>query len=120
MAIKFKQVERFKRIKNAYKYFEYFYNADGQSEVAGYLPFLVIWFRESFSKAGINDVKVCEYCGFTKDEEEDFLSWGHNSRYNHTFTTWCLMNKDKVVELILDLFGRNEGFDPEINIEEKK
>lgn len=119
MAIKFKQVERFKRIKNAYKYFEYFYNADGQSEVAGYLPFLVIWFRRSFEKAGIEDYDVCGYCGFTKDEEEDFLSWGHNSRYAHTYRRWCLDNKEKVIDLILDLIKRNNGYDPEIIIEEK-
>lgn len=107
-----------KKYINVYNYYCYFYNTMGDSEKIGFLPFLIIWFRYQFEKAEISDYEVCKICEFTKDEEEDFLSWGHNSRYAHTYRRWCLNNKEKVIDLILDLIKRNNGYDPEIIIKE--
>ena len=94
------------RHPNLKKYAEHFIENPYDAEHSGYLCNLVIWFRHTLEKAGIWDVPT--YFKFNKYMTEDFETWGHNSRWSHTFWSY-LGNKlnpalTKAIELA-DEFG---------------
>ena len=118
--------ETIKRIggrKHLLKYAKHFEKTDGENEVSGYLPCLIIWFRYLFDKAGIDDGQVPMLFGYDEDsdEAEDFWTWGHNSRYAHTFSNWVAADVDAAINVGLDLIEENKlgDFDPDI-LEELK
>ena len=110
-----KKIENFPNLK---KYAIHFEKTEGDSEEAGFLPFIVIWFRRLFDKAGIDDGEVPMLFGYDEesDEAQDFWSWGHNSRYNHCFSEWVLADIDFAVNLALEIIENNNlgNFDPDV------
>lgn len=94
---------------------------DGMSEIAGYLPYLVIWFRRMFEKCGIEDDNIPDICGWDNDTAEEFWSWGHNSRWNNVFRTWLEGGVEDPVRIAfetMDEFG-NPDFDCDTETEVK-
>lgn len=53
----------------------------------GYLPPLIIWFRERFEN---DQIRLTEILEWDDETMEDFFSWGHNSRWANTF--WAEMD----------------------------
>lgn len=107
-----------KKYPNLRKYALHFDKTEGTAEKFGYLPFLVIWFRQLFQKTGIQDDEVPALFGYD-DESEDaqmFWSWGHNSRYNHIFSMWLEQDINYALMLIFDIIEQNNivGFDPDV------
>lgn len=73
---------------------------DGSERSSRYLPKLIIYFRQAFEKLGIDDNIVPNFFGWDKETGEDFWSWGHNSRWNHTFDSMLSGDTDDYVELL--------------------
>ena len=109
-----------KNYKNLRRYALHFDRTEGSAEQGGYLPYLVIWFRELFKKANIDDGQVPQLFGYDEDSDEaqDFWTWGHNSRYNHTFCVWLEQDIDYALNLAFDLMEEYNLTDFDPNIEE--
>lgn len=73
---------------------------EGYPEHPHYLPMLVIYFRYAFDKLGINDVEVTDLLDWDEETAEDFLTWGHNSRYSHTFNSMLFDHLEEYVDLL--------------------
>lgn len=118
-----KKLKDYPRLK---KYATHFEKTRGDAEIAGYLPFIVIWFRDLFKKANIDDGEVPVLFEMDDETAEDFWSWGHNSRYANTFSWYLLSNLDFCVDIALQIIDNDErlvGFDPDIRkkvMKEKK
>ena len=110
--------KQLKDYPNLKKYALHFDKTGGMEEIPGYLPYLVIWFRQLFEKAGIDDGGVPELFGYDEysDEAEDFWSWGHNSRYSNVFCGWLADDMDYTLNLAFDLMEQYEltDFDPDV------
>lgn len=103
---------------NLNRYAQHFEKTNGSSEDSGYLPYLVIWFRKLFREAGIEDDDVPSLCGFDEYEEEEFFSWGHNSRYNHVFSVWIENDIDFALSVAFSIMEEHEDCkDFDINVE---
>lgn len=118
-------LEKLKAYPNLKKYALHFEKTRGESEMAGYLPFIVIWFRDLFKKAQIDDGEVPVLFEMDDDTAEDFWSWGHNSRYSNVFSWWILDGMDFAIDVALQIIKNNDckGFDPDIRkkvMKEKK
>ena len=118
-------IEKLKNYPNLKKYARFFEKTEGDSEEEGFLPFVVIWFRQLFEKAGIDDGQVPMLFGYDEesDEAQDFWSWGHNSRYNHNFSNWVLADIDFAVDVALQIIDNNpklKGFDADVEKRVKK
>ena len=89
----------------------------GDSEMAGYLPFIVIWFRDLFKKANIDDGEVPVLFEMDDETAEDFWSWGHNSRYANVFSWYILKDLDFAIDIVLQIIDNNQecsGFDEDV------
>lgn len=97
---------------NVQRYVADYIENEGDGPGGTRLPDLVIWFRETLEK---NDVDVPDYFGWEDDWREDFYSWGHNSRWRHTFMNWLSVGE---LEFQLEAIAKiaEEFGDP--NIEE--
>lgn len=95
--------DKIKQYPNLYRYAVHFDKTEGENEKAGYLPFLVVWLRELFNQAGIDDDQVPELFDFDEYETEEFFSWGHNSRYNHVFAEVVAADINFCLEVTLDI-----------------
>lgn len=119
-------LQKLKNYPRLKKYATHFEKTRGDSEIAGYLPFVVIWFRDLFKKAQIDDSEVPVLFEMDDETAEDFWSWGHNSRYANTFSWYLLSNLDFCIDIVLQIIDNNpecKGFDPDIRkkvIKEKK
>lgn len=82
---KIENLDKLKRFKNLYRYALYFAKNNGDSEHYMRLPNLTIWCRLTLEKNGVD---VPNFFGWDDAVAEDFYSWGHNSRWNHTFGYW--------------------------------
>jgi len=109
-------LEKLEKYPNLKKYSLSFEKTGGREEVDGFLPYLVIWFRDLFEKAGIDDSEVPIICDMDDETAEDFWSWGHNSRYANTFTYWLVSDVDFAVNMALEIIENNNlvNFDPDI------
>lgn len=70
---------------NVQKYVEDYIKTDGITPCTDRAPNLIIWFRETLEKHGVD---IPEFFDWDNDLAEDFYSWGHNSRWGHTFIGW--------------------------------
>lgn len=116
-------LKKLKNYPNFKKYSKHYEKTRGDSEIAGFLPFVVIWFRDLFREAGINDGQVPIVFEMDDETSEDFWSWGHNSRYANTFSWYLLSNLDFCVDIALQIIDNDErlaGFDPDIEKKVKK
>ena len=95
--------DKIKQHPNLYRYAVHFDKTEGESEKTGYLPFLVVWIRELFKQAGVDDDQVPELFDFDEYETEDFFSWGHNSRYNHVFSEALAADINFCLGVVLDI-----------------
>ena len=110
-------LKRLKEYPNLKKYAIHFEKTEGDSEITGYLPFVVIWFRELFEKAGIDDGQVPILFEMDNDTAEEFWSRGHNSRYANVFSWYLLSNLDFCIDIALQIIDNDErlsGFDAEV------
>lgn len=89
-----------KKWKYLDEYVQSYKDHDGYSEIPGCLPKLVVYFRIALDKLGIYDSYVPEYFGWDDYHAEDFLSWGHNSRWNHTFNCQLYGRLNKYVRML--------------------
>lgn len=87
---------------------------EGVSEIAGFLPKLVVYFREALDKLGFTDCDVPDIFCWDEETAEDFLTWGHNSRWNHTFSCYLDDNLEEYVQILKDLMDKNELKDFEL------
>ena len=116
-------LEKLKEYPKLKKYAKHFEKTDGDSEIAGFLPFIVIWFRDLFKEAGINDGQVPIEFEMDDDTAEEFWSWGHNSRYANVFEPYLLDNLDFCIDIALQIIDNNErlsGFDSDVEKRVKK
>ena len=119
-------LEKLKNYPRLKKYATHFEKTSGDAEIAGYLPFVVIWFRDLFKRARIDDGEVPVLFEMDDDTAEDFWSWGHNSRYSNVFSWWILDDIDFAIDVALQIIENNKecsGFDPDIRkkvMKEKK
>ena len=105
------------------KYAKHFEKTRGYSEIAGFLPFIVIWFRDLFKEAGINDGQVPIEFEMDEETSEEFWSWGHNSRYANVFKQYLLDNLDFCIDIALQIIDNDErlsGFDSDVEKRVKK
>lgn len=93
-----KQLENY---KNLSKYAFHFEKQPYEPEHPGHLNNLIIWFRETLDNAGVDD--VASYFGWDDETAEDFYTWGHNSRWAHTFYSYLINNINDALEIALDL-----------------
>lgn len=115
-----KKLKNYPRLK---KYAIHFEKTDGDSEIDGFLPFIVIWFRDLFKEAGINDGQVPIEFEMDEETSEEFWSWGHNSRYANVFSWYLLSNLDFCIDIALQIIDNDErlsGFDADIEKRVKK
>lgn len=56
---------------------------DGGSVMPGHLPTYIFWLRRH-----LNNVDIDEFLGWDETWQDDFYSWGSNSRWANTFTAW--------------------------------
>lgn len=90
-----------KRHKNLSQYAEHFAEHPESAEHPGYLCNLVIWFRHTLEEAGVWDVP--DYFGWDEYRTEDFETWGHNSRWHHTFWGYLGDDLNKALECAIKL-----------------
>lgn len=85
---------------NLHEYAAHFINNDGISENAEYLPKLIIWIRKT-----TDDQPDC----FNIDDEtyDEFVCWGHNSRWGNAFWGYLVENIDHAIEVCLELAREN-------------
>lgn len=115
-----KKLKSYPRLK---KYAKHFEKTKGYSEIAGYLPFVVIWFRDLFKKANIDDGQVPILFEMDDETSEEFWSWGHNSRYANVFSLYLLSNLDFCIDIALQIIDNNpdcNGFDADVEKRVKK
>lgn len=115
-----KKLKKYPRLK---KYAIHFEKTEGDSEIGGYLPFVVIWFRDLFKKAQIDDGEVPVLFEMDDDTAEEFWSWGHNSRYANVFSWYILADLDFAINIALQIIDNNpecKGFDSDVEKRVKK
>lgn len=89
---------------------------NGSGEVPFKLPKFIYWFRGKIDVyyegdpnyiTGWSDVEpdVDEETGesFSIDWDEDFWSWGHNSRWSNTFSAWVRENFSEMVTSAIEI-----------------
>lgn len=97
---------------NVQRYVADYIENEGRGPGGTRLPDLVVWFRETLEKNGID---VPGYFEWTEEWREEFYSWGHNSRWGNVFMSW--LEPDEVEEHLETIADIAEEFgDP--NIEE--
>lgn len=65
---------------NLKRFFDGYIANKGVAEHEGCYPNLIIWVREALKEDGF---KIVDYLEMPDFEEEEFWSWGHNSRWRH-------------------------------------
>ena len=101
---------------NVQKYIkEYIYN-EGLSNKPMRLPNLIVWFRETLEKNGVD---IPYYFDWDDDLCEEFYSWGHNSRWSNVFASW--LEPDDIEEHLENILDIAETYgDPNVdNIQRK-
>lgn len=73
---------------------------NGCSERPPYLPMLVIYFRYALDKLGLSDVDVPQLFHWDEETAEDFLTWGHNSRWGNTFNIMLFDHLEEYVNIL--------------------
>ena len=109
-------LEKLKDYPNLKRYASYF-EKNKDSEEAGFLPYIVIWFRDLFKEADIGDELVPILFEMDDEVAEDFWSWGHNSRYSNVFSWWILDDLDFAIDVALQIIKNNPkcaGYDKDI------
>lgn len=105
-----------KKYKYLHQYVRNFLRNEGCSEHPQYLPLVVIYFREALDKLHIPDDEVPSIFGWDDETADDFFSWGHNSRWNHTFSCMLYANIDEYVDLLKKLMEKNNLEDFEVKL----
>ena len=95
------------------EYVQSYKEHDGYSEIPGYLPKLVVYFRMALDAL---NTEPAEFFGWDEETAEDFLTWGHNSRWNHTFSIMLENNLEEYVDLLKNAMIENEIDDFEVVI----
>lgn len=89
---------------------------NGGSKIPGNLPLFIYWLRCKIEKYFDGDpapvtgwAEVEDTCEtedgetFTLNWDEDFWSWGHNSRWANTFASWVNDNFNDMVDTAIDI-----------------
>ena len=112
--------DKIKKYPNLYRYAVHFDKTEGESEKTGYLPFLVVWIRELFKQASIDDDQVPKLFDFDEYETEDFFSWGHNSRYSHVFSEAAAADINFCLSVVLDIISGLDEPDKVVDTDAEK
>ena len=107
------KLNKYPNLTKAVKHYE---DTDGDSEHEGYLPNLIVWIRQVLPI----DIDPAEYFEMDDETAEDFYSWGHNSRWNHTFRDWLDSGFEFCVEKCIDLAEEYGDYDIEAYMTRKK
>ena len=70
---------------NVQRYVADYIETEGASPGGTRLPNLIIWFRETLERNGVD---VPNFFEWSEEWVEDFYSWGSNSRWANTFRNW--------------------------------
>lgn len=112
LEIKRKIRKELRKYKNLNQYALHF--SEYQStEHPDYLCNLTIWFRYTFDKAGIMDMDLPEFFGWGKERTEDFETWGHNSRWHHSFWGYLVQEFNEALEFAIGLADKYGDVDVE-------
>ena len=82
---------------------------NGRSKTPGHLSDFVYWLRCKIEKYFDGDPSSITCWPNAEDNEneidwdEDFWSWGHNSRWGNTFTIWVAENFNDMVNSAIEL-----------------
>jgi len=96
-----------------------FIGLEGQSEDPRFLPDLIVYWRCMKEKYHLKEHRVFDW---DEDTAKDFYTWGHNSRYAHTFWAVLADNPDYYISAMikqLDKKKSNEKFWKEYQEENK-
>lgn len=104
-----KTYKRMQQYPNLEKVVNDFIKNDGQNPKRGYLTDLTVYIR----RLNIDEPGVFHWDAITEDE---FYSWGHNSRYANVLEPILINDLDYHVNIILDLLENNIIFEePEVD-----
>ncbi len=104
---------------NLKRYYEHFSATNGEAEIPGRLPRLIIWIRLSTEDAENEElVSVPKFFEMDYETEIEFYSWGHNSRWMNVFWRYAINNKELIKEKCLEIASLNKSdglvFDPDV------
>lgn len=91
------QLENYPNLK---KYVEHYIETNGEPENEGCISNLVYYFKLQCLNHNLNEAKVFKWDNRTY---RDFYSWGHNSRWAHTFDSYLHNNFQDAVEIGINL-----------------
>jgi len=100
------ELDKYPHLTEAVKHYE---DTDGDSEHKGCLPNLIVWIRQVLPL----DIDPAEYFEMDDETAEDFYSWGHNSRWNHTFRDVLESDFEFCVRKCIDLAKEYGDYDIE-------
>lgn len=66
---------------NLYEYYDHYIKTQGQAEHDGCFPNLILWIRLALGEE--REWDITQLLEMTEEQEEEFGSWGHNSRWAH-------------------------------------
>ena len=96
-------VAEMEKYPNLNKYFRFFIENPGDTEDPGFLPRLIGWIR---THVDAYDLDAAELFDMDEDTAEDFYTWGHNSRWANTFTSYIECDPNLALERCLRLARR--------------
>ena len=111
-----KQKEQLKQFPKLETAINEFIELNGGSKIKGNLPLFIYWLRCKIEKYFDGDpAPLTGWCEvedeltdeegntYTLDWDEDFWSWGHNSRWANTFASWVSDNFNDMVDVAIDV-----------------
>ena len=95
--------DKLSKYPNLKRYFKHFAKNEGEPELNGFLPNLIVWIRLLVEPENGEWTDPVAFFGLTGDEAEDFFSWGSNSRWKNVFWPFAIENLDLVKEKCMEL-----------------
>lgn len=110
-------IDEMKQYPHLMEYYDHFIKTDGKAERERCFPYLILWIRAAL---GDNEWEITRYLEMTDETEEEFGSWGHNSRWAHVvepmIANILLEGSDEEKEWLTDTFLQiaEEHGDPDV------
>lgn len=74
-------MKNLKDYPNLHEYLDHFVKTNGKAERERCFPYLILWIRLALGEE--REWDITQLLEMTEDAEEEFGSWGHNSRWAH-------------------------------------
>ena len=97
------QEETLEQYPNLNKYVNSFIENEGYPEETGHISNLVYFFKRMCIDNNLNEEELFQW---TKEEADDFYTWGHNSRWANMFAYYLECNFNKCISIALALAKR--------------